>query len=94
MVPTGHGARPFRACRATWRKALLRSSNGIGNEKRPWLRESISSDSGCDADFPLPILPERSITGDQCTSCRPTGRRMGKQLLSIAGYATGWIVSG
>ena len=28
------------------------------------------------------------------TSCRPTGRRMGKQLLRIAGYATGWIVSG
>jgi hypothetical protein len=25
---------------------------------------------------------------------RPTGRRMGKQLLRIAGYATGWIVSG
>jgi hypothetical protein len=25
---------------------------------------------------------------------RPTGRRMGKQPLRIAGYATGWIVSG
>jgi hypothetical protein len=39
---------------------------------------------------------ENAVTAvpDLCTDRRPTGRRMGKQLLRMAGYAAGWIVSG
>ena len=43
----------------------------------------------------LACFMQRSTSNERLAALkRQTGRRMGKQLLRIAGYATGWIVSG